>query len=135
MAERWKFSATCFLGGDRSVLDDEAADLVGSVELALVCERVQRAKASTAGFDSEAAPRLRDARDDEVLKQPPRFDVRLQLKVGVRIIRAADIARGGHELVQGNGLDHDSLRMRAGAAIAPVAHRNFRRLSSQALRS
>ncbi len=74
-------------------------------QLALFGERQQRPAPAFARFNRKAALALREAGEDEILKQAVGFDAGLVFKVGLRIARPG-LAGRRDELVQGNGLDH-----------------------------
>jgi len=106
-----------------SLVDDEAADLMIGRELALVSKALERTPASLARLDGEAAARLGDAGDDEVLKEASGLDIGLELRIRLRIARAPHVAWAGDELVERDGLDHGLSPdwSRCGLS-APVAH-------------
>jgi len=90
----------------RTAVDDEAADVMRDRDPALPGELLKRPQAPVAGFHSEAAPGLLQGCHDKVLEKAAGLDVGLELEVGALVSGSPHIARGRHELVQGDGPDH-----------------------------
>ena len=99
----------------RIAVEDEAGHVATRGNGAVGCKALQRPQAPAAGLDGEASPGFAEAGHHEILKESTRRNVRLQLEVGRFAGHPPHVARRGNELVERDGPDHDSLRMRAGA--------------------
>lgn len=85
-------------------------------ELAFRGKALKRFQAPPTRLDGEASARLGGAGHDEILEKAASFDIGLELEVGLLVHRAPHVAGAMNQLLEGDGPDHDGLRMRAGAA-------------------